>query len=256
MIGSSQIVDTVKRLLRSNQLTYNDVARALDLSEPSIKRLFASKRLTLDRLEQIADLLGMSASELLLEAESSLPRLHTLTREQEAQLAMDETLRLVITCVLNHWTMGDILSVYELSEAQCLRALLGLEKMGVIRLQAGNRIRLMVARDFDWLPDGPLRKDFLEKGLPEFLNSPFRRRDECLIFAYAMLTDGDMQQFTADLQKLRARLAALHANSSSAPLSEKRGTAIVLARRTWEPEAFVRFRRRRSVQRRDHRNAS
>ena len=244
MIGTSQLIDTVKRLLRSKQLTYHDVAQALNLSDPSIKRLFASKRLTVDRLEQIADLLGMSAVELFQEAESSMPRLHTLTRQQEEQLATDEQLRLVVTCVLNHWTMTDILSVYDLTEAECIGALLVLEKMGVIRLQAGNRIRLMVARDFDWLPDGPLRKEFLQNGLPEFLDSAFRRENESLVFAYAMLTETDAQQFTGELHKLRVRLAALHETSSSAPLRDKRGTAVLLARRTWEPMAFVRFRRR------------
>ena len=36
-----------------------------------------------------------------------------------------------------------------------------------------NRIRVNVARDFDWLPDGPIRAYFREQGLPEFVAGAF-----------------------------------------------------------------------------------
>ncbi|WP_157695763.1 hypothetical protein [Caballeronia hypogeia] len=69
-----------------------------------------------------------------------------------------------------------------------------------------NRIRSMVACDFDWLPDGPLCMELLQDGLPEFLDGALRREDESLVFAYAMLTETDAQQLAGKLHKLRARL--------------------------------------------------
>lgn len=244
MIGTTLLIQTIKRLLRNHQLTYRDVARSLALSEPSVKRLFSNERLTVERLEQICDLLGITMVELMQEAEASRPRLQLLTREQEARIMSDPKLRLVLTCALSHWTLSDILAAYDLSEAECVKCLLVLDGMGIVQMQAGNRIRLMVTRDFDWLPDGPMRKEFFEAGLPDFLASDFHGEHETLQFAYGMLTEEAAQLLDTEVERLRARLAALHEASSGAPRRAKRGTALLLARRSWEPNTFAQFRRR------------
>ncbi|MES2261230.1 MAG: helix-turn-helix domain-containing protein [Pseudomonadota bacterium] len=245
MNASTQLIATIKRLLKSRQMTYRSVAEALDMSEASVKRLFASERFTVDRLMQISELLGMTMVELLQEAEASVPRLHLLTRSQEDRLIADVKLMLVTVCALNHWSMTDIMAAYELTEAECVKYLLVLENMGIIRLHANNRIRLLVARDFDWLPDGPIRQSFETQGVLEFLNSRFSHANDAMDFAYGMLTESAAAQLRAEMRKLRGRLAALHEASSSAPLSEKRGMAVLLAQRTWEPSAFSQLRRRR-----------
>jgi hypothetical protein len=45
-----------------------------------------------------------------------------------------------------------------------LKRLLLLDKMGLIELRPGNRVRSKVARDFDWLPDGPIGHFFRIEG--------------------------------------------------------------------------------------------
>jgi transcriptional regulator with XRE-family HTH domain len=61
----SQLTVTIKQCLKAAGLTYRDVAKALDLSEPSVKRLLANGRLTVERLAQLCELLGMTMAELL-----------------------------------------------------------------------------------------------------------------------------------------------------------------------------------------------
>ncbi|WGS55266.1 helix-turn-helix transcriptional regulator (plasmid) [Paraburkholderia sp. D15] len=243
MAGAAQLMATIKRLLKSRQMTYKTVAQALELSEASVKRLFASERFTIDRLEQISELLGLTMVELLQESESSRPRLRLLSPEQEARLVADQKLMLVSVCVLNHWTMKDIVAAYRLSESECIKQLLVLDSMGIIQVHANNRIRLLAARDFDWIPNGPIRRSFLKVGLPEFLNSQFDGHDESLDFAYGVLTEAASTQLHAELRKLRSRLAALHEASSSASPQEKRGIAVLLAARSWEPDSFRKLRR-------------
>ncbi|WP_434604720.1 helix-turn-helix transcriptional regulator [Pseudomonas sp. Z4-7] len=239
----SQLTITIKQRLKAAGLTYRDVAQALDLSEPSVKRLLASGRLTVERLAQLCELLGMTMAELLQEAERLTPRLHMLTREQEAQLVSNEKLLLVAVCAVNHWTLEDIVSAYCISKAECIGHLIVLERMGLADLKPGNRIRLLVARDFDWLPDGPIRGFFLKQGLPDFMASRFDLADETLHFTHGMLTQAAYAQLQGEIQKLRSKLAALHNESLSAPLSEKRGTALLLAMRVWEPLAFSKLKR-------------
>lgn len=181
--------------------------------------------------------------ELLQEAESSTPKLHLLTHQQEVQLVSNQKLLLVAVCALNHWSLEDMVSVYRLSNAECIKNFLILDRMGLANLKPGNRIRLLVARDFDWLPHGPIRQFFLQQGLPDFMECRFDLADEILEFSHGMLTRQAYLQLQIELGKLRAKLAALHNETTRAPLAEKRGTALLLAMREWEPNAFRALRR-------------
>ncbi|BDB29043.1 helix-turn-helix transcriptional regulator (plasmid) [Cupriavidus sp. P-10] len=238
------LVATIKRQLKAQGLTYRDVAKELALSEASVKRLFASERLNLDRLAQLAALLGFTLAELTQEAAAALPVLRGLTREQEAQLVLDRKLLLVAVCALNHWSADEIVVAYRITRAECVKRLLVLDRMGLITLLPGDRIRLRVMRDFDWLPDGPIRDFFREEGLNDFLDSPFNAPGQTMEFAHAMLTGPALEQLRLELQRLRARVALLHDESASAPLAQRRGIGMLLATREWEPSGFASLRQR------------
>lgn len=243
MTEIARLVTTLKRRFKAAGLTYRQVAGALNLSEASVKRLLGNGHITVERLAQFCDLLGVTMAELLHEADTSEPLVHTLTPQQEAQLVSDEKFLLVTVCALNHWSMDDIVSVYRITTAQCTRYLLVLDRMSLIILKPGNRIRLLVARDFDWLPDGPIRQFFVQHGLPDFMNSGFDGPDGAMSFVHGMFTKAAFNQMNEEFSRLRAKFAALHDQSACAPLSEKSGTALVLAMRAWEPQAFSRLRR-------------
>jgi transcriptional regulator with XRE-family HTH domain len=238
-----QLVTTIKRELKAQGLTYKDVGRALKLSEASVKRVFASERFTVSRLAQVSQLLGLTLAELLQESTSSLPPLDVLSREQEAQLVSDDKLLLVAVCSLNHWTLADITSVYEIPKQEAVKRLRVLDRMGIIELLPGDRIRRRAKRDFDWIPDGPIRSFFAKQGLNDFLGGPFNPEDESIDFANGMLTRAAQAELKLELRRLRSKLVTLHEQSIPAPLSEKDGIGLLLAIRQWEPPAFRRMRR-------------
>ncbi|HTY98854.1 MAG TPA: helix-turn-helix domain-containing protein [Rhodocyclaceae bacterium] len=243
MNQTAAVVAAAKRLLKRQGLTYRDVGRALNLSEPSIKRMFASGRLTVDRLAQVGELLGLSLAELVQEA-AAAPAIRSLDDAQEAVLVADVKLLLTAVCALNHWTIADIVATYQLTQAECLRKLLQLDRLRLIDLLPGNRIRLVVARDFEWRPDGPIRDFFRRQGLGDFLDTSFAQPDETLAFVHGMLTDAAYARLQPELLRLRKRLAELHEESLAAPRQERRGTSLLLAaRRNWEPAAFAKLRR-------------
>ena len=242
----TQLVSALKRHLKQQGRTYRDVAAAIGLSEPTVKRLFAEESFSLGRMVEICKLLGFTLAELAQDAEVSATRLRTLTSAQEKELVSDPKLLLVAVCALNHWLVDDILSVYRLGEAECVQKLLRLDRLGLITLLPANRIRLNVARDFDWLDDGPIRRYFREQGMPGFLDSRFGRPEESLAFSHAMLTEAAIAKIQAELRQLRLRFAELHTESLSAPLSKRRGCGLLLAMREWEPVEFTRLRRART----------
>jgi len=243
MTEADQLISTLKKQLKSQGMTYRDVARALKLSEPSVKRLFASGRFTVERLVQVSNLLGFTLAELSREALASRMRLSTLTEKQEREVVSDPKLLVIAVCALNHWTMDEIVELYKVSVPECIKYLLQLDKLRIIDLLPGNRIRLNVARDFDWLPSGPIRQYFRSNGLNDFLKSDFSRTDEAMTFVHGMFTDQALAQIMDELRRLRKRFAELHEESLSAPLSKRHGVALLLAMRGWEPADFARLRR-------------
>ena len=240
-----QIVATLKRRLKLHGMTYRDLALALKVSEPSVKRVFASGKFTAERLVQVCEILGMTLAELTQEAAIAGKQLHALAEEQERSLVSDVRLLLVAVCVLNHWSIDDMTRCYALTEAQVVARLVKLDRLRVLTLLPGNRVRLNVARDFDWLPHGPIRQYFRSEGLPDFLNSPFLGSDDVLAFSFGMLTDAAIVRMQDEIRKLRQRFTELHEESLAAPLGKRRGTALLLGMREWELAAFTHLRRNR-----------
>jgi hypothetical protein len=205
--------------------------------------VFASERVTVERHAQESQLLGFTLAELLQESSSSVPPLDILSHEQENELVSDDTLLLVAVCALNHWSLTDITGVYALTKAEVVKRLRILDRMGIIELLPGDRIRRRAKRDFDWIPDGPIRSYFAKQGLPDFLKGPFQPDDETLDFAHGMLTSSAQAELKMELRRLRSKLVSLHEQSIPAPLTEKDGVGLLLALKVWEPLAFRRLRR-------------
>ena len=243
MTEAAQLLATIRKQLKNQGLTYRDVARALNISEPSVKRLFASGRFTIDRLVQISTLLGYTLAELSKEAIAGQLLLRTLTEKQERELVSEPKLLVIAVCALNHWTLDEIVASYRIGNAECIKYLLRLDKLRIIDLLPGNRIRITVARDFDWLPSGPIQQYFQNRGLSDFLKDDFAHEDETMAFVHGMFTDPALAQILDELRRLRKKFAELHEESLSAPLSKRRGLGLLLAMRRWEPADFAKLRR-------------
>jgi transcriptional regulator with XRE-family HTH domain len=242
MTELQQLLVAIKRQLKLRGLSYREVAVALKLSEPSVKRLFSTGRISLERLLKLCAMLDLTLAELTREAAAGTP-MQGLSPEQETELVSDFKLLLVAVCVLNHWRMADIVARYRLSETECIQRLVRLDRIGLIELLPGNRVRINVARDFDWLPAGPIRRFFRDQGQDDFLAGDFAGENESVFFVHGMLTADARARFQAQLGRLRRSFAELHEESLHAPIGQRRGTGMLLALRGWEPPAFAHLRR-------------
>ena len=239
----TQLFATLKRLLKARGLTYRDLAGPLALSEASVKRVFASGNLSLDRLATLCELLGLSLAELTAQAAADVPRVRQLTEAQEQDLVSDPRLLVVAACALNHWSAAEIVAHYRIEPLECLQYLLRLDRLRLIELLPGERIRLNLARDFDWLTDGPIRRYFREHGEADFLAARFDADDEAHVFVHGMLSAEARAAFLAQIRQLRQRFASGHEDSRAAPIGQKRGVGVLLAMREWEPPDFAGLRR-------------
>ena len=104
----------------------------------------------------------MDLSDLLQLMVNSDGRLQALAVEQEREIAEDLGLLVVTVCVLNRWRFEDILAFYVFEQHQLVQMLARLDRLRLIELQANNRIKLLVAPNFSWLPNGPIQQVFLK----------------------------------------------------------------------------------------------
>jgi len=243
MSQSVQLIAALKRLLRQRGLTYAQVAQHLGLSEASVKRQFSQQRFTLDTLDAICQLLEIDIGELAREAERDQPRLARLTAAQEAELVASPQLLLLAVCVINHWSFEQIVATYQISRADCVKGLLKLDKLGLIRLLPENLVRLKVARDFDWLPDGPIHRYFRRELQGDFLDSAFG--DGVLRFRHAMLSKSAAARLRLRIERLLHEFAELHEDCLDDSPEVREGVGLLIATRGWEPAAFEALRQRK-----------
>lgn len=234
----NNLLGTLKKALKSHGLTYAQVAAHLGLTEASVKRLFSEQQISLQRLEQICQLMQMEISDLVQLMNDQQPQLQQLTREQEEEITRDITLLLITVCVLNRWTMEEILDWYKLSESECLQKLIRLDKLNIIELLPKNKIKLRVANNFSWREGGPIQQFFQAKLAQEFFSSRFEGDGECLVVLNGMLSPASNLEFQRKLKRFAREFEELNQQDAALPLAQRNGVSVVLAMRNWRYGLF------------------
>lgn len=233
MAQTRELVTTLKTALKAQGKTYADVATALDLTEASVKRIFSQQNFSLERLDRICLMLGMEISDLVQMMNERRQQLQQLSWAQEQELTGDVALMLVAVCVLNRWTMDEIVGYYRISQHQCIRHLARLDRLKLIELLPKNRIRLLVAPNFSWIENGPIQQFFQKKIGQEFFHTGFNREDESLIVLNGMLSSQSNAELQRKLRRLAREFDALNNDDAALGLEERRGATLVLALRDW-----------------------
>ncbi|MDH3761334.1 MAG: helix-turn-helix transcriptional regulator [Gammaproteobacteria bacterium] len=243
MSQTRPLIDTLKQELRKQRLTYKQVSEALDLSETSVKRLFSEEAFSIKRLEKVCELLQLSISDLVYLMEQSIELTTELTRGQEEELVSDIKLLLVAMLLVNKLKFSDILLVYDISETDGIRLLARLDRMKIIELQPGNRVKLMISRNFQWIPGGPIQQFFERRVQQEFLNSSFNGAGEYRVFISGMISKSANSEIIKKMQHLAREMSEMSDESESLPLDERYGTSLMMAMRPWEIKVFEDLRR-------------
>lgn len=247
MSQSNQLVTTLKKELRKQRINYRQVATALDLSEASVKRLFAGKAFTLDRLEAICSLLSMSFNDLVQQMEKNIELIDELTLEQEKELVSDTRLLLMAHFLVNHQEFSSIIETYDISETEGIQLLAKLDRMKIIELQPGNRVKLLISTNFKWIQNGPIQRFYENKIQSEFLESSFDGNGEIRIFLSGMLSRDGNAETRRRIQHLAHEFNELLLESKKLPPEQNFGTSLVIAMRPWEVKVFEDLRRSQNL---------
>lgn len=238
MAQTKALVQTLKRALKAHGKTYVDVALTLGLTEASVKRLFSEQSFSLARLDQVCQMIGMEISDLVKMMEEQSGKLEHLTEDQENEISKDLTLLLITVCVLNRWTMQDIVNFYDIDKMACVQKLAYLDRLKIIDLMPKNRIKLKVAPNFNWIKNGPIQQFFQQKIATEYFNTRFNAEDEQLIVLNGMLSKTSSLEFQRKVKRLAKEFEDLNQEDVGLDFECRHGTTVLLAMRGWNYGLF------------------
>ena len=243
MSTSADLVTVLKKELKFAQLTYADLALALGMAESSVKRLLSKGDMPLSRIDEICRALKLDFAELAKRVADMQPLVTGLTEAQEKAVVADKKLLLVAICVLSQWTLEQIAASYRLSQAECIKYLAQLDRIGIIELKPLNRYRLKLAKTFRWRPHGAVMHYFRDNALLDYFSGGFEGDDEGLLLVHGSISRGLAPSFMERMQRVAQDFAQQHQADQKLDAKNREGYTLLLAMRSWEFEAFTNLRR-------------
>lgn len=242
-MSSAFLFDGLRMHLKARDMTYADLARALKISEATVKRIFATKNCTLERLDEICELLQVDLAELARGAPRDDKLINRLTPAQEQELMAEPALLLVAICAIQQMRVDEMVELYELDEAQCVKLLLRLERIGILEVHENNRIRLRLARTFAWNSDGPIMR-YARSQAPDFFAHGFDGPGEFMRMVTVRVSDEARIALLRRLEQVAREYDEQHSADARLPLEQRYPLSVLLAVRYWEPALFKALRRR------------
>lgn len=233
MQEAQRLRDAIKARLKARGMRYADLARALDLSEPSVKRLLSRGGITLERLERICEVLETDFYDLARSGKRSAEKAQSLTLAQEEALAADARLLTVFHLLANGWEPHEIQQRFSLSEVALVKLLARLDRLKLLDLQPGNHVRMRVARDFAWRPQGPVLRRWARSAVVDFFRGSFDGEEAFLNLEVRELGPASLALLRRKLEKVVKEFNELAAIDAPMPPARRRGVGLVIGMRPW-----------------------
>ncbi len=238
MSTTHDLVAALKAELKSAGITYAALAGELGLAESSIKRVFAKGDMPLSRIDDVLRVLKMDFAQLARRVVDEQPLRRELTAEQEKAVVADRRLLLMAICVFSRWTFEQIVATYRYTDAEAVRYLLRLDKLGVIELRPLNRYRLMLDKGFRWRPNGPVMAYFREHVVGDYFSGGFDGEGEMLMLVHGQIGTAQASLLVERLERIGQDFAQQHLAGQKRAPEHKRAYTLVVGMRSWLFAAF------------------
>ncbi len=239
----ARIINSLKRVMKSRQVTYRELAQRIHLSEASVKRIFSRATLTLARLDDICQALDIGLGELVrISSEQSTDAPETLTLDQEKALAADRNLLACFYLLANGRSGRDVSVELGVDERAVRRWMVRLDALRLIEMRSKLRARTRAASVIAWRRDGPLRLLYEKQVRQEFLQAPFALAGEALHFLSAELSEASSKVLLRKMERMAGEFRDLAELDRTVPAKEKRSMAALLAVRPWVFSLFASLR--------------
>jgi hypothetical protein len=130
------------------------------------------------------------------------------------------------------------------TDSEAVRLLTRLDRLKIIDLLPGNRIKVRLARNFTWRKGGPIQRFFEERVQQEFFRSHFQGPSELRLMVHGMLSTASNRLLQQRMKKIAEEFDALVEEDKKLGLEAREGTTLLMAVRPWELEMFGELRKK------------
>jgi hypothetical protein len=134
---------------------------------------------------------------------------------------------------------------HQITLAQCVGALAKLDRLGLIDLMPGDRVRLKLPRGIRLRDDGPIRRRHGERAIADFLAPRFDRVGGYFAFEFRELSRASHELVRRKLERLALEFHEMADLDAHLPPDERETIGIALGVRAWSMESVVELPPRR-----------
>jgi DNA-binding Xre family transcriptional regulator len=238
-LNASGLINELKKELKKQDITYQDLANRMGLSEAAVKRCFALRNFSLRRLDQICESIGIDLADLVLAASRAEDPAPYLPLMVEEELAADPTLVQAFYLVLLRRSPGAIKKELGVQKTELFQIARRLERLGLVDVLPGEQMRSKVRKSLRWRPDGPLAALYGPSILKVFFKSTFRGEFEHQDFLTGMLSPESFKVFKKKLSEIFREFEQLSELDSRADESRTEGFWFYSGIRPWAPADVI-----------------
>lgn len=196
----TQINKLIKASAKLQNLTYSQLAKRLEVSEPTIKRWLRGDGINVQQWLQLIDTLGIRFSDIASALDEPSLDQFECTEKQERMLADTEGLLAFFQSLLSGASPLEIMKKHGLSKVSTTFYLKKLDEIGLVEWTEGLTCKLKVQGDQKWKKNGPLSKKFREQLINEFIWP--RKNADCFRLGIYELAKTDGQELTGLIAKV------------------------------------------------------
>ena len=233
------LLSELKHVLKERNIRYRDIAARLDISEATVKRNLAGRGLSLSTLEAICAIAGIRLFDLAeMAAQRRSTKSRALTAEQEQALADDLFTAFIFLLLRYDWSPVEIQREFGLDEPALVLRLRKLEKLRLLDLYPGNRVKLLTVRYPEWRFAGPLRRVIDQSIRPQFEKMDFHDPRAAWELETVKLSSGSIAQLRTMIASLAQRMRELAGEDHMLPADQLEWFSLLCAARPTDPRVF------------------
>ncbi len=242
MSQSLHLIETLKSVLKSQKITYKQIAKHLEITEAGVKKALNSESIALERVEKIGMMTGHSLLDLLkLSEDQDRQKQLVLTMAQEQSLAKDEGLFVSYHAALSRYSFEQVLTHFTFSELELERYWLQLEEIGLLKMINPRRIVLKSVLNPLWIEGGPLLKKYGAKLAKEFVVDGVEDGRSYKRFLRGGISEQAFDLFVTKMQQLESDFAQHALPSTSKGVQHM---ALYHCIRPWKFSVIEKYRRK------------
>lgn len=157
------IIKELKKVMKLRGITYRQVSKSLGISEVTVKRLFSARDGSLNRISEICQLVGVSLVDLVSTLSKKEGNVFKFTEKQELFFSRNQNFfEFFYELYERRLSIFEMKKRYGLNDQSVFKYLNGLDRLGLLKLQANNEFRFCVEGKPSWIMGGALQKIYLD----------------------------------------------------------------------------------------------